>query len=96
MTLDTFTKNLTDLLRSKEYRVRAYSGRGMGDRSCVAVTLGYPSDAVALGILIGQHLDELDPAKEHRGRLGASMDGMGQGIVIYFRGLPWTGGDEEG
>lgn len=96
ITLEDFTRNLADLLRKEGYRVRSYSGRGMYGAECFGVGLASASGALQLGITIGRALADLDPVGLYRGRLAASMDSLGTGAIVYFRGLPWvaSAGDE--
>lgn len=68
-------KRLRARLEALDYTPREYSGRGMGGKSCLGVTVDHVGDLLA----------EL-PKTAVR---SAVQDAMGRGAIVYWPHLPW-------
>lgn len=82
---------LQSILTNLSYETRAYSGRGMGGKECLAVDL---DDLTATGLWAdlyeGAHLLRLDDIEDVAHNIRKSQqDSMGRGIVVYFPGVPF-------
>lgn len=80
---------LIKALREGDFKVRDYSGRGMGDRRCVGVYLERGQSPFAVGAVAALALGEevLD--------LGVRQDSMGMGVILYFPGILWPEGETD-
>ena len=76
-----------------DYSIRvAYSGRGMGGRSCLAVTLPSTGKLTEFMVALAVQLTENDRADDalRLARL-TRTDSMGLGIVAYWPGVELAG-----
>lgn len=85
-------EQLIDIAEAAElerHNVRTtYSGRGMFGRTCVGFDLSGAGDLFALGAAVERVL-----GYEAREWGSPSTDGMGHGIIAYFRGLELAAGE---
>lgn len=97
--------NLKSLIESADYTCRAYSGRGMFGKECLAVDLGekkvgeFIADVFRAAFQLGGDAGGWEPAEEAVGILDEHIrtfktDSMGRGQVIYFPESEWTEEDE--
>lgn len=76
-----------------DYEIReAYSGRGMGPRTCLAVTLPSTGNLTEFMVALAVQLTEDDRADDalRLARL-TRTDSMGTGIVAYWPGVELVG-----
>lgn len=79
---------LIDLLEAAGYFARSYSGRAMYGARCVGVDLDDAGELFKLGVKIG--LASVGSQVELARDLAApNTDGMGRGIIAYWRWIPW-------
>lgn len=77
---------LTDL----GYEPRAYSGRGMGGKECLAVDLDGSAATLWAGLYEGAPLlRESQNEVIAKAIRNSREDSMGRGIVVYFPGVPF-------
>ncbi len=77
-------------LRFLELRPRAYSGRGMYGKSCVAV-VARGMTPFSIGVLLARQLVETEEVEELEELLGLdpSTDQLGHDTILYFPGVAW-------
>lgn len=75
-----------------DYEIRpAYSGRGMGDRTCAAVVLPSPAKVTEFMVALAVQLTENDRADDalRLARL-TRTDSMGHDVIAYWPGVEIT------
>lgn len=87
---------LQHLLDVSDYTTFAYSGRGMGDRTCLGVKIPQGDDALVLAAGVIESLgapycgptDHEEVAEAFR---EARQDSLGKGSVVYFPSIEYVG-----
>jgi hypothetical protein len=73
-------------------RTRAYAGRGMYGRTCLAIEAGAVTDVFRVMVGLGVHSnDPIEPVIDHDAllRLRWALDTHGRGLVAYLPDVPW-------
>ncbi len=91
-------RTLADLFEEADYEVRAYSGRAMMGKECLAVHVSNAAEAFILGKIVGQAIREEQESgtegdiefSEFLEQIGAPrIDSLGFDAVIYWPNLQW-------
>jgi len=86
-------RTVQQILEAAGYACEAYSGRGMGGRECLSITL---NNGDRMGRLFADVLEEIQPSSgddesvSHAFRKMRS-ESLGNGLVVYFPGVEFTG-----
>lgn len=83
---------LQELLESAEVGFRSYSGRGMGGKECLGVTIRSPH---GLGEFISDVIQGLEFLGEETSDVADAFrtmvtDSMGLGMIVYFPDVPFV------
>lgn len=90
---------LIDALEALEYKPYSYSGRGMFGGRCIAINLERGTSPFTVGAQLVKELEEESDGEESDGEvadLSVAQDQMGLGTVLYFTGVPWPDGRQDG
>ena len=81
---------LLDLLREVGCEPRAYSGRGMYGRDCVAVDVKHAGEALALGVKLALRAGMDADDRVLLANLGEPRrDSMGRDEIVYWSRVAW-------
>lgn len=70
------------------YETRAYSGRGMYGKECLAVTVSDVSAMWTMAMMLQEDLIE-DEDLDFTGPFPPRYDSMGLGVILYWPSIPY-------
>jgi len=95
--------NLRELLLDAGYEPTNYSGRAMYSKECLGVETDEGNAARVVLEVVQQAIRDLRGEPDLGDKIndlcdtlmGCSMDSMGLGYIIYWRGIEWDGPEED-